>query len=68
MQINIPEYFRLYNSVREDVGDQQAEYDRLTLEFGKASACIGCGQCEGICPQGLPIMDDLKDVAKFFEK
>ena len=68
MQINIPEYFKLYNGARDDVDGQKEEYDRLTLEFGKASACIECGQCEGICPQSLPIIDDLKDVAKFFEK
>jgi len=66
--INIPEYFKLYNSVRDDVMDQQQEYDRLTAEFGKASQCIGCGQCESICPQSLPIINYLKDVAKYFEK
>ena len=30
--------------------------------------CIGCGQCEDICPQKLPIRELLKDVAAKFEK
>ncbi len=68
MNINIPKYFELYNSARDDVMDQQTQYNKLTEEFGKASDCIECGQCEGICPQKLPIIDNLKDVAKFFEK
>ena len=34
---------------------------------GKASECIGCGKCEKVCPQHLPIRDILKDVAKTFE-
>ncbi len=67
MHINIPEYFKLYNSARGDVMYQKAEYNNLTREFGKASDCIECGQCEGMCPQSLPIIKTLKDVANFFE-
>ena len=32
----------------------------------KASACIGCGQCEKRCPYGLPIRQMLKSAAEKF--
>ena len=34
---------------------------------GKASDCIGCGKCEKVCPQHLPIRELLKKTAKTFE-
>ncbi len=43
-------------------------YTRLTHTFGKASECIGCGQCEAACPQHLPIIENLQKVAEYFEK
>jgi len=39
-----------------------------TKNGGKASECIGCGACEGICPQHLEIRRLLKDVAAEFEQ
>lgn len=73
MQIPIPRYFSLYNADLQESPDKpwrpQGEYyDNLTQDFGKASACIACGQCEGVCPQHLPIIQYLKDVAGHFEK
>lgn len=34
---------------------------------GKASACDGCGKCEAVCPQKLPIRELLKEVKGAFE-
>jgi predicted aldo/keto reductase-like oxidoreductase len=73
MKIAIPKYFSLYNADLQEIKEKgwtpQGEYyDRLTNEFGKASDCVGCGQCERACPQHLPIIDDLKEVAKHFGK
>lgn len=72
MKIAIPKYFSLYNADKQEVKEKgwtpQGEYyDRLTKVFGKASACVSCGQCEKVCPQHLPIIENLKEVAAYFE-
>ena len=73
MQIAIPQYFSLYNDImREDMEHKGwtvsfTKYDVLTEKHGKASDCIACGQCEGICPQRLKIIDYLKRVSARFE-
>ena len=69
--IPIPKYFSLYNAELQEYKDKgftpQGEYyDRLTQVYGKAGDCIACGKCEKICPQHLPIRDNLKLVAKQF--
>ena len=72
MNIPIPQYFALYNADIQEVktkgwNPQEAYYGNLARTFGKASDCIACGQCEGICPQKLPIIEHLKTVAGYFE-
>lgn len=71
--IPIPKYFSLYNADLQELESkgwrpQTEYYDRLTQKFGKAGDCIACGQCEGVCPQHLPIIRYLKDVAGHFGK
>lgn len=66
--IAIPDYFALYNDKKKiKSGGSAADYNNLSLTHGKASECIGCGQCEKHCPQHLPIREYLKDVAKAME-
>ncbi len=73
-KIAIPQYFSLYNEdMREHLEEKGwtvnfSNYDHLTEEFGKAGDCIACGQCEGMCPQHLPIIQHLQDVAKHYGK
>ncbi len=72
MKIAIPKYFSLYNADKQEIKEKgwtpQGEYySNLTKKFGKASECIACGQCEGVCPQHLPIIEHLKEVAGYFE-
>ena len=73
MNIAIPQYFSIYNEdMREDLEEKGwtanfGTYRRLTEKFGKPADCVACGQCEGVCPQHLPIIDFLKDVAKHYE-
>ena len=39
-----------------------------TKDGGKASDCNGCGACEQLCPQHLPIRDLLKQVSAEFDQ
>ena len=47
---------------------QNTYYQNLAKTHGKASDCIACRKCERSCPQHLPIVEDLKQVAALFEK
>jgi len=72
VNIAIPNYFSLYNADLQEIEEkgwtpQGVYYHNLTKEFGKASDCIACGQCEEVCPQHLNIIDGLQDIAKHFE-
>ena len=71
MHIAIPKYFALYNEQMREAEDKGwssnfTAYDLLTREFGKPADCIQCGQCEGVCPQHLPIIENLRKVTKCF--
>ncbi|MDE6260461.1 MAG: aldo/keto reductase [Oscillospiraceae bacterium] len=74
MRIAIPQYFSLYNEdMREDLAEKGwtvnfTNYEILSGKFGKAKDCIECGQCEGVCPQHLPIMEHLKAVSKHYDQ
>ena len=68
MNIPIPEIFTVEN--RKGGSPQfrvQREYTIVTQGRGKAGDCIACGQCEGACPQHLPIIGLLKSCAEKME-
>ena len=77
IDIEIPENFRYMNWYRVWGLEEQAKaaYARLNNERGvqtqwaglvrglKAEECIECGECEPKCPQNIPIVDQLREVA-----
>ena len=72
--IPIPKYFSMYNEDMRQVPPRKgwtancSNYANLAARSGKASECRVCGQCEGVCPQHLPIIYLLKKkVAEHFE-
>ena len=68
MQINIPNIFTAMNMYRMygDLKLARRQYAD-SLSGSRASACIQCGQCEGACPQHLPIIDYLRECAEVLE-
>lgn len=69
-QIAIPDLFACINSQKlwNDWSSAHYYYNVHTANNGMASDCIGCGQCEDICPQHLPIRKLLEEVVSEFEK
>ncbi|MCR5358197.1 MAG: aldo/keto reductase [Lachnospiraceae bacterium] len=65
MNISIPDVFRTINTLRRYPDDWRSKnfYAGLTTRSGKASDCVGCGQCERVCPQHLPIIELMKEAA-----
>lgn len=68
MEIDIPRVFKLMNNYKiyDDLENRRGIYSRI-FKTGKASDCIQCGQCENACPQHLPIIDLLSEVAATME-
>ena len=68
MEIHIPEIFAVMN-VYKMFGDLKEARNEYGWRPGgeKASACVQCGQCEDACPQHLPIISLLEEVAETLE-
>ena len=71
MSIHIPDIFRALNTARLYPGDNRPKmfYKNLVgAGSGRAGDCIGCGQCESVCPQHLPVIELLKEAADTLEQ
>ena len=70
MNISIPDVFRTINALRRYPDDWRSKnfYSQVIQSHGKAVDCIGCGQCEGVCPQHLPIIELMKEAAGILDK
>ena len=61
--IPIPDIFACMNQKRAGEGEPEKTYAAFE---NNASACVGCGQCETVCPQNLQIRDLLAEIDKAF--
>ncbi|MBQ6518936.1 MAG: 4Fe-4S dicluster domain-containing protein [Anaerolineaceae bacterium] len=67
MKISIPDVFRAVNTMtlyNESFRPRSFYGGLISTGHGRASDCIGCGQCESVCPQHLPIIELMKEAAK----
>lgn len=63
MQINIPEYLKIYNAYKVGEFGIKGRLQEVSSE-GKFTDCVGCGACTGHCPQSIDvpaIMAELKE-------
>ena len=58
---------RALAEVAEQLNGEGIDTEVFQLGAKPIRDCIGCGQCEAICPQHLPIIENLKKVAAYFE-
>lgn len=68
--IHIPDIISIYNNDLRQTNQhdiQKFYYDNHVSQNAPASACIGCGQCESVCPQKLPIIEILQKISQHFE-
>jgi len=67
--VAIPEIFALFNEYyAKDKDDSVKEkYLEEIAPENRASKCVKCGTCEGLCPQNLPIMNLMNSVKRTFE-
>lgn len=66
--LDIPTYLKMLNnqSVYNDYDNVKKYYD--AHDAVRASGCTACGTCEALCPQHLPIIDLMEQVAEVFER
>ena len=66
MNISIPDVFRAINTMnlyKEEFRPKSFYKGLISQGHGRAADCVQCGQCEGVCPQHLPIIQLLKDAS-----
>ena len=71
MSIQIPDLFTAYNSAKTYGSNRRYDtyYKNHTQgEHGAASACVGCGKCSEICPQGIDVPKEMEQFSEALKK
>jgi predicted aldo/keto reductase-like oxidoreductase len=69
LKINAPFMIGLVNNYNrfKYLEQPRRSYHIQTAQAPKASSCLECGSCEAHCPQGIAVMEALKDARRLFE-
>ena len=63
MEINIPEYLKIYNDYKVS-GEWALTRLPGVQSKGTPADCIGCGACASHCPQSIKIPELMKELAE----
>lgn len=66
MQINIPEFLKIYNLSKVSGGVNYRQMIQDTASQGRPTDCVGCGACTGHCPQSIDVPAIMKELAERF--
>jgi len=69
IEIPIFDIFGAYNEEfvnNKNIGAFKKRYSEFDIS-ANAAACIECGMCEAVCPQNIPIIEKLADIAALVE-
>lgn len=70
--IPISRYFALLNNFKGQPGQfssQQMYYTNAVKQgYGRAGDCIACRLCEESCPQHIPVVEKMREVAETFDQ
>ncbi len=67
MEINIPEFLRVFNDFKVSGMMALGRADTVVSE-GKPGDCIGCGSCAGHCPQSIDVPGVMAQLAEALAK
>jgi hypothetical protein len=62
--VQIPRIFEAYNEayMLNRLDSLKWNYGGIIRDGADGSLCVACGQCESVCPQGLPIISLLQQI------
>ena len=66
--VNIPKNFQYWNEASVFNNPTRLKNGYEYLKEGAAEFCKECGLCEKVCPQQIPIREDLKKIVSEYKK